>query len=433
MRRYIMNTVQNKSKSPSSKWRATLKRTGTVWLRIILSTVILLLTLGSQKILGQGVGISETSIAPDASSILELRWTAGTYKGFLAPRMTYANMWLISSPAQGLLVYATDRDAFYYYNNVTHGWVAIAATSLGTSNQLLGMNVAGTANEYKTLSGTANQINVLFVPGNITLSTPQDIHSGAKPVFVGLTLSGLTPNSGVYTNGTNVLTSTPPSIGILGYWNRAGNILSPSNGGDAITTSGNIYTTVAGTITSAGLLTGSSGANISGGAINLNDNSNNLTNINTGGSTGAVTIGGTGTQPISIGNGAGIKTLNLGSNNTTSNTTILSGTGGTLSINANAGGAVTNIGTGVTSTGNINIGGTNNKIFLPKFLIAGVLHNMAGGEVTSGPISLITDISGTLPVGNGGTGLTTFGGTNTVLYTSTADNLNSVLASTGAG
>ncbi len=50
------------------------------------------------------------------------------------------------------------------------------------------------------------------------------------------------------------------------------------------------------------------------------------------------------------------------------------------------------------------------------------------------------DVAGTLEVGRGGTGLTTFGGTNTLLYTSTANNLaslatanNSVLSTNGSG
>ncbi|MFN8210522.1 MAG: hypothetical protein U0T33_06100 [Bacteroidales bacterium] len=274
--------------------RVNLMRTGSSRFRILLPLFIILLSLWGQKIQAQGVGISETSIVPDPSAIMELRWTSGNYKGLLVPRMTYANMLTIPSPAQGLLVYATDRNAFYYYNSSTTSWVAVAATALGAPNQLLGMNAAANANEYKTIQGTANQVSVSFAPGLITLATPQDIHTGASPVFVGLTLSGLTPNSGIYTNGSSILTSTPPSSGILGYWARSGSVLSPSNPGDAITTSGNIYTSSTGTITSAGLLTGNAGATIQGGAVNINAGSNYLTNINTGTSTGNITIGGTG-------------------------------------------------------------------------------------------------------------------------------------------
>jgi len=42
----------------------------------------------------------------------------------------------------------------------------------------------------KTIDGTTNQVNVTNGDGIITLSTPQDIHTGASPTFGGLTLNG---------------------------------------------------------------------------------------------------------------------------------------------------------------------------------------------------------------------------------------------------
>ena len=367
-----MNTLQNKLSGVTGSRRNSLKRTLLVRFKLVLCIVLLILAIGNQKIFGQGVGISEVSIVPDGTSILELR---STLRGFLAPRMTTAARLAIASPAQGLLVYDTSAKSFWYYDN---GWKSIAAETLGASNQLLGMNAAGTANEYKTLYGTANQIYVTNGIGSITLSTPQDIHNGASPTFFGLTLTGLTPNSGVYTNNTNGLTSTPPSIGIIGYWNRTGTVLSPSTAGDAVTTSGNIYTTGGGAITSSGLLTGSAGATISGGIINLNNSSNFATNINTG-----------------------------------------------------------------TSTSNVTIGNSANSLYLPKFTIPGVLHNDATGlvssslvvnsDITNNSIDLTQKVTGVLPVLHGGTGLATFGGTNTVLYTSAPNVLTSVAASTAAG
>lgn len=76
----------------------------------------------------------------------------------------------------------------------------------GASNQLLGMNAAGGATEWKTLSGTANQITVTHGVGTITLATPQNLHTGATPTFAGLTVSGLT-------NGRFVLASTGGLLG----------------------------------------------------------------------------------------------------------------------------------------------------------------------------------------------------------------------------
>jgi len=135
----------------------------------------------------QGVAISESPATPDQWAILDLQ---SSLRGFLAPRMTTAQRLTLGTkpPAQGMLVYDTDTKSFWYFDS---GWKAIAATALGSSNQLLGMNNAGTANEYKTLLGTSNRISVdLLTPGQITLSAPQDIHTGASPIFNGLTLNG---------------------------------------------------------------------------------------------------------------------------------------------------------------------------------------------------------------------------------------------------
>ena len=82
-----------------------------------------------------------------------------------------------------------------------------------------------------------------------------------------------------------------PSSGTIGYWNRTGSVLSPANEGDNISTSGNIYTTESGSIASAGLLTGNSGATILGGTINLNNDSNFPVNISTGTSSGNISLG----------------------------------------------------------------------------------------------------------------------------------------------
>ncbi|MGE5086827.1 MAG: beta strand repeat-containing protein [Bacillota bacterium] len=78
-------------------------------------------------------------------------------------------------------------------------------TGLGTANQILGMNNGATGYEYKSVVGTANQISVVHNTNSITLSTPQDIHSGASPTFAGMTLSGLNTAGFVKNNASGVL------------------------------------------------------------------------------------------------------------------------------------------------------------------------------------------------------------------------------------
>jgi hypothetical protein len=109
-----------------------------------------------------------------------------------------------------------------------------------------------------------------------------------------------------------------------------------------------------GAITTNGLITGTLGATLTGAAVNLNASSNFAVNIGTGTTTSTVTIGGTEAQSVAIGNGAAAKTVALGSSNSTSTTTLLSGSGGLLLNVSNN--QPTNIGTG-TSTGLVTIGG----------------------------------------------------------------------------
>lgn len=49
-----------------------------------------------------------------------------------------------------------------------------------------------------------------------------------------------------------------------------------------------------------------------------------------------------------------------------------------------------------------------------------------GSSISFSQVALATDVSGTLPVANGGTGVTTFGGTNRLLYTTATDTLSSI-------
>ena len=232
----------------------------------------------------------------------------------------------------------------------------------------------GTTSGAITLGGGANTLAIDTSSWDISTA-------GVASGFTGITssgtinFSGLTASSGVYTDGSSNLTSTPPTSGTLGYWSRTGATLSPSNSGDAVTTTGNISTTGTGTITSAGLLTGSLGLTASGAAVNLNASSNFVTNIGTGTTTSTVTIGGgsnalatnsttldldaTGAvqinssggtigigndavaQAINIGTGAAARTITLGNNTTTTALNLTSGTGAQTFTSLNATGATT--------------------------------------------------------------------------------------------
>ncbi|KKL87978.1 hypothetical protein LCGC14_1929290, partial [marine sediment metagenome] len=59
------------------------------------------------------------------------------------------------------------------------------------------------------ITGTANQIVSTPGAGSITLSLPQDIHTGASPTFTGATFSGLTASQIVGTTAGKALVSIP--------------------------------------------------------------------------------------------------------------------------------------------------------------------------------------------------------------------------------
>ncbi len=124
-----------------------------------------------------------------------------------------------SSPVQGQMWFNSVTNKVQYYDGTTTQTIGagsvtgITATlplsttggttptlslaglsALGSANQILGMNNAGTAYEYKTVTGTTNQITVTNSANSITLATPQNIHTGATPTFANVNLSGLGVN-----------------------------------------------------------------------------------------------------------------------------------------------------------------------------------------------------------------------------------------------
>ncbi|NOQ28270.1 MAG: hypothetical protein GQ564_23145, partial [Bacteroidales bacterium] len=195
---------------------------------------------------------------------------------------------------------------------------------------------------------TATRIN------DVTITDP-----GAGATLTIADTKTLTVSDDANISGTNSGDITLAAIGSTPNANGA------SLSGQALTLQpadasfGGVLTTGAQTI--AGAKTFNTGLTASGAIINLNNNSNFATNINTGSSTETVTIGGSATQTIEIGNGVAAKTVNLGSSNTTSTTTILSGSGA-INLNVNND-QPTNINTG-TSTGAIEIGNTSSSVLV---------------------------------------------------------------------
>ena len=111
----------------------------------------------------------------------------------------------------------------------------VGLPSLGTANQVLGVNAAATLHEYKTLTGTTNQVSLAHGVGTVTFSLPQDIHTAASPTFAGLTLSGTTATRLLSTDGSKLLVSTSLNSWVTGTANR---VTVADDGDGTITLSG---------------------------------------------------------------------------------------------------------------------------------------------------------------------------------------------------
>ena len=80
-------------------------------------------------------------------------------------------------------------------------------TSIGTANQVLGVNSGASALEYKTIVGTTNRATVNHTANTITITTPQNTHTAAAPTFAGMTLSNSPGSASLTISGGTSATS----------------------------------------------------------------------------------------------------------------------------------------------------------------------------------------------------------------------------------
>ena len=140
---------------------------------------------------------------------------------------------------------------------------AIVESGALTNGQLV-IGSTGLAPVISTLSATANQTTITNGAGSITVGTVQDIATGSSPTFAGATISGLTANAPVRTNGSSALTT-----GSLNLASEVTNVLPIANGGtnsstalnnDRIMVSSGGSVVEAAALTNGQLLIGSTGA-----------------------------------------------------------------------------------------------------------------------------------------------------------------------------
>lgn len=137
------------------------------------------------------IGIGNTN--PDPSSILDI---TSTTQGMLAPRMTTLQRNAITSPAEGLLVFDTDEDIFYFYDST--GWLPLESAPVRDNFKLV-KNVTDLADELTAGGGTSYLLdeNTYYeINGTIVLAAPIDLNNAY--------ISGLDANEDilVYVGGT---------------------------------------------------------------------------------------------------------------------------------------------------------------------------------------------------------------------------------------
>ena len=134
---------------------------------ILVAAVLCLITSTSFS----QIGIGTTN--PDASSMLDI---TSTTSGMLTPRMTTTQRVAIATPADGLLVYDTDKEAFYYWDNSV--WNRLGSGEKRNNYKLV-KSITDLADELTAGGGSTYLLdeNYLYeINGTITFDYPVDLN-----------------------------------------------------------------------------------------------------------------------------------------------------------------------------------------------------------------------------------------------------------------
>ena len=93
--------------------------------KLVISSMLLIVCLCYKPAIAQ-IAVTTDGTPPDGSSMLDVKSSA---KGVLLPRMTQTDIEGITNPANGLIVYNTDDNHFYYFDAGDNFWKEIAIGS----------------------------------------------------------------------------------------------------------------------------------------------------------------------------------------------------------------------------------------------------------------------------------------------------------------
>lgn len=175
-------------------------------------------TTNQVNVSGQGTATITLSTPQDIATSSSPTFVTETLSGLNALQMVASNgsKQLISSNLQGTTnqISVTGQGTSTVTLSTPQD-IATSSTPTFVTETLSGLNASQFVNTNASkqlissnLQGTTNQVNVTGQgTATVTLSTPQDIATSSSPTFSGLTLTGLTS----YTGPSN----TPPVVGVL--------------------------------------------------------------------------------------------------------------------------------------------------------------------------------------------------------------------------
>lgn len=174
-------------------------------MKIILALLLFILSLS--KGFAQNVSINNSGTPPDPSAQLDI---SATDKGILIPRMNAAERMLITSPAEGLMVYQTDAPAgFYFFDGASWNVVGGGAVpgSFNFSYKGSGAQGFNAGSATKVNFPVQNYLNNVTFSNSIFTAPSSGLYSFSVNIDI-YGNSGTSAGIGLYVNNVGRSTST---------------------------------------------------------------------------------------------------------------------------------------------------------------------------------------------------------------------------------